>query len=52
MHTLQHTFPELRKSLQDGYKVEVLHGHVEMLHALIELYERGEIVQQQKSSHS
>ncbi|MAD60281.1 MAG: hypothetical protein CMH49_02045 [Myxococcales bacterium] len=50
MHTLRYTFPELQKSLHDGHKIESLHGHVEMLHALIELYERGEIVRKQETS--
>ena len=50
MQTLRYTFPELQKSLHYGHKIESLHGHVEMLHALIELYERGEIVRKQETS--
>ena len=44
MQTFRHNYPKLQKWLVSGQKVEILHGHVEMLHALIELYDRGEII--------
>ena len=50
MDTLRNNFPELQKSLSNGYKVNIHHGHVEMLHALIELYDRGEIIRTQTIS--
>lgn len=50
MQTLRHNYPELQKWLVSGHKIEVLHGHVEMLHALIELYDRGEIIRLENSA--
>ena len=50
MQTLRHNYPELQKWLVSGHKIEVLHGHVEMLHALIELYDRGEIIRLKNSA--
>ena len=50
IQTLRHNYPELQKWVSSGYKVEVLHGHVEMLHALIELYDRGEIIRLENSA--
>ena len=51
MQTLRHNYPKLKKWLVDGHTVEILHGHVEMLHALIELYDRGEIIRLRNSSN-
>jgi hypothetical protein len=45
--TLKQTLPGLKKLLDEGGPVEVLHPTVEMLSSLVARYERGKIVEKE-----
>lgn len=46
---LKAKLPDLKRALDDGVRVETLHGTVEMLASLIARYERGEIAEKNRS---